>query len=97
MNYPEDEEDDSQYRSNIIADNNENAQINRITDHDGIWSYNYNSVYIGKLLLDNGKFIKDTPLWVVKNYDQQTSLSYHYLSSKLLNDEWSEDKQYYIL
>jgi hypothetical protein len=97
MNYPEDEADDSQYSSNIIADNNENAQINRITDHDGIWSYNYDSVYIGKLLLDNGKFIKDTPLWVVKNYDQQTSLSYHYLSSKLLNDEWSEDKQYYIL
>jgi len=97
MNYPEDDADDSYYSSNIISDNNEHAQINRITDHDGLWSYNYDSVYIGKLLLDNGKFIKDTPLWVVKNYDQQTSLSYHYLSSKLLNDEWSEGKQYYIL
>jgi hypothetical protein len=96
-NYPEDDVDNSFHSSILSSIDNENVQINRISDHDGLWSDNYDSVYIGKLLLDNGKFIKGTPLWVVKDYNQQHSLSYHHLSSKLLNDEWVEDKDYYIL
>ena len=96
-NYPEDDVDNSFHSSILSSIDNENVQINRISDHNGLWTDKYDSVYIGKLLLDNGKFIKGTPLWVVKDYNQQVSLSYHHLSSKLLNDEWSDDKYYYIL
>ena len=97
MNYPEDDVDESFQRSILTSIDNENAQINRISDHNGSWIENFDSVYVGKLLLDNGKFIKGTPLWVVKDYNQQASLSYHYLSAKILNDEWSDNSDYYIL
>jgi hypothetical protein len=97
MNYPEDEHDESFHSSILSSIDNENAQINRISDHDGLWTEKYDSVYVGKLLLDNGKLITGTPLWVVKDYNQQASISYHYLSSKLLNDEWSDNTDYYIL
>jgi len=97
MNYPEDEVDESYHSSILSSIDNENAQINRISDHNGSWTEKYDSVYVGKLLLDNGKFISGTPLWVVKDYNQQASLSYHYLSSKLLKDEWSDNTDYYIL
>lgn len=96
-NYPEDDVDNSFHSSILSCIDNENVQINRISDHDGLWTDNYDSVYIGKLLLDNGKFINGAPLWVVKDYNQQASISYHYLSSKLLNDEWCHDKHHYIL
>jgi hypothetical protein len=96
-NYPEDEFDNSSHSSILSSIDNENAQINRISDHNGLWTEKYDSVYIGKLLLDNGKFIKGAPLWVVKDYNQQSSLSYHYLSSKLLNGECSHDIPNYIL
>jgi hypothetical protein len=96
-NYPEDDVDNSFHSSILSSIDNENVQINRISDHNGLWSYKYDSVYIGKLLLDNGKFINGAPLWVVKDYNQQASISYHYLSSKLLNDEWYHDKHHYIL
>ena len=97
MNYPEDEIDNSFHSSILSSINNEKAQINRISDHNGLWTEKYDSVYLGKLLLDNGKFIKGTPIWVVKDYNQQASLSYHYLSSKILNDEWVDNVDYYIL
>ena len=97
MNYPEDEYDESYCNSILTAIDNNNANINRISDHDGVWSNNYDSVYLGKLLLDNGEFIKGTPLWVIKKYDQQISLSYHYLSSTTVKDEWSEKNHYFIL
>ena len=96
-NYPEDDVDNSFHSSILSSIDNENVQINRISDHDGLWTDNYDSVYIGKLLLDNGKFINGAPLWVVKDYNQQASISYHYLSSKLLNDELYHDKDHYIL
>ena len=97
MNYPEDEVDESYHSSILSSIDNENAQTNRIFDHNGSWTEKYDSVYVGKLLLDNGKFISGTPLWVVKDYNQQTSLSYHYLSSTLLKDEWSDNLDYSIL
>ena len=96
-NYPEDDVDNSFHSSILSCIDNENVQINRISDHNGLWTDNYDSVYIGKLLLDNGKFINGAPLWVVKDYNQQASISYHYLSSKLLNDELYHDKDHYIL
>lgn len=86
MNYPNDDSDSSYHSSILSYIDNENAQINRITDHNGIWTEKYDSVYVGKLILDSGKLITGTPLWVVKDYNQQASISYHYLSSKIIND-----------
>jgi hypothetical protein len=54
----------------------------RITDYDGNWSKeNYNSVYLGKLELDNGT-IFDKSIIVLKDFEQQNPLSYHYIDKK---------------
>lgn len=51
----------------------------RITDYDGKWTEHYDSVILGKIELDNGSYIK-APIIVVKEYEQQTPLSYHYVN-----------------
>jgi hypothetical protein len=69
----------------------------RVSDRDGLWREQYDSVYIGKIELDNGSFFEDYPLWVVKDYDQQVILSSHIIDKKTLGDEWSTEGEYYIL
>lgn len=46
-----------------------------ISDHDGTWATDYDSAYIGNPLSDD---MKDTPIIVVRDYEQQVPLSYHY-------------------
>lgn len=58
----------------------------RISDYDGTWSDNYDSVYLAKLELDNGQYLKNTPIVVLKNYEQQISLSYHFINKKSLKN-----------
>ena len=61
----------------------------RITDFDGLWSRNFNSVYLGQLELDNGIYLQNTPIIVVKEYEQQCPLSYHYVNKKTIEEEES--------
>lgn len=79
MNFPEDEIDNSDIKKVLLNDENfqQKAILTmRISDHDGCWTQLYDSVYIGRTELDNGEFLEDTPTWVIKNYQQQFSLSY---------------------
>ena len=48
----------------------------RITDYDVTWSTNYDSVYLGCIELDNGDLLQNSPMIVVKRYDQHVPLSY---------------------
>ena len=50
----------------------------RISDYDGKWAQNFDSCYLGHIELDNGEYLKNTPIIVVKDYNQQIPLSYHY-------------------
>ena len=50
----------------------------RITDYDGKWAEEYDSCYLGHIELDNGEYLKGTPILAVKEYNQQIPLSYHY-------------------
>jgi hypothetical protein len=48
-----------------------------------VWDKMHDSVFIGKMKLDdNGNYIENYPIWIVKDYDQQYSLSYHYMDEK---------------
>jgi hypothetical protein len=40
------------------------------------WTKNYNSCYLGKIELDSGVILQNTPLYVVKEYCQQIPLNY---------------------
>lgn len=53
----------------------ESKMLSKISDWDGQWILNYDSVYIGKYIFDNGIIFDKGPLWVVKNLNQ-----YHILS-----------------
>jgi len=90
MNFPEDEIDDSSIKKELLAEEEEtnsslkyNYLTMRISDHDGKWTKMYDSVYLGRTELDDGSFLKNTPIWVVKDYNQQFSLSYKIVGRKI--------------
>jgi hypothetical protein len=85
-NFPNDSIDESETKKikleDNLVDNNYERLTMRITDYDGKWAENYDSCYLGHIELDNGEYLKNTPLLVIKEYNQQVPLSYHYLSDK---------------
>jgi hypothetical protein len=89
LNNLEDSIDESLIKRELIqnvSNNYENLTL-RITDYDGKWAENYDSVYIGNLELDNGEKMKETNIYVVKTYEQQYPLSYHFVSIRNENNE----------
>jgi len=82
-NYPNDIIDESETKKMRL--NDESLEVNyerltmRISDYDGKWVQNYDSCYLGHIELDNGEYLKNTPVIVVKEYNQQIPLSYHYI------------------
>lgn len=75
--------DESKIKRELINKENnlyENLSI-RITDYDGKWSEKYDSIYVGDIELDNGEKFSNTPIYVVKNYEQQIPLSYHFINT----------------
>ena len=50
-----------------------------ITDYEGNWSKNNDSVYVGNIQLYDGITFANTPIIVVKDITQQVSLSFHYV------------------
>ena len=84
MNFLEDETDESLFKKELIKQNNKHAILTwRISDHDGKWADLYDSVYLGRTMLDDGSLLKDTPQWVIKNHSQQYTLSYKIIGKKL--------------
>ena len=49
--------------------------LSKISDWDSQWILNYDSLYIGKYIFDNGTIFNKGPLWVVKNLNQYNILS----------------------
>jgi hypothetical protein len=103
-NNPDDNVDESKLTKDYLLNYNEcsmeykNAKLLlRISDRDGLWTENYNSVYLGKMELDDGTIFNDYPLWVVKDYDQQVVLSTHIIDKKSLDAEWRRDSVYFVL
>ena len=47
--------------------------------------------------LDNGKFLLDTPLYVIKDFNNQTPLSYHIINKSYLKDKFYNNIDYQIL
>jgi len=82
MNYTNDRIDESQLIQYLLETNDNSTEIynnikmtERLSDRYGVWTINSNSVYIGPVKLDDGSIFKKGPIWVVKDYEQQTPLS----------------------
>lgn len=91
-NFPNDPIDESEIKKQRMTDPslNQNYEIQtlRISDHDGIWSRIYNSVYLGNIELDDGNFIEETPLIVLKDYNQQIPLSCHFIDKNSIGNKY---------
>jgi hypothetical protein len=89
-NYPNDPVDESEIKKQRLQDSNLDQNIERLTmrisDHDGKWANNYDSVYLGNVELDDGNFL-NKQIVVVKEYEQEMPLSYHFINKNTLNGE----------
>ena len=78
-NLPDDPIDDSRVKRERLEDPNIDQMYEkmtlRITDYDGTWANKYDSVYLAQLELDNGDFVKDAPMLVIKEHCQQIPLT----------------------
>ena len=68
----------------------------RFSDRDALWTQKYDSVYVGPMALDNGDTYQETPMWVLKDYEQQIPLTIHSIDKKTLKETWSRGDKYYI-
>jgi len=89
--------DDSEIKRQLTHNNLYENLTSRITDYDGKWAKKYDSVYVGDIELDNGVKMSNTPIYVVKNYEQHIPLSYHFIDKKLLEDKFNLKKDYQII
>jgi hypothetical protein len=100
QNSPNDPIDNSEIKKqksqDDLTDINYETLVNRISDHNGKWTDDYDSAYIGNILLDDGNYIKDTPITVIRDYEQQVPLSYHYITN-LSQDTIRNDVLYDIM
>jgi hypothetical protein len=100
-NLPNDENDNSYTKKELLEDTdldkNMEVMTNRISDHDGKWAEKYDSVFLGKTELDNGEYLKKTPIYVLKEYEQQIPLSYHFIDKTYLKDLYDENTDYLIM
>jgi hypothetical protein len=101
QNHLQDEIDESKIKKERLLDELLDVQYERLTmrisDHDGNWSKSYDSVFMGNIELDNGSKVKNGPIIVLKEYDQQMALSYHYIDKKMLGDNFDNNANYYIM
>lgn len=99
LNNTNDETDKSSIKQTLLNDNTSSYEYltTRITDYDGKWADSYDSVYIGKLKLDDETYMKKYPYWVLKKYEQQLPLSFHYINKKTLGETFQENENYLIL
>jgi hypothetical protein len=69
----------------------------RITDHDGLWTREYESIYLENIELDNGTYLQNTPILVIKEYHQQVPLSWHFINKTKLGNEFEPTNIFYSI
>jgi hypothetical protein len=95
-NKPNDDYDVSEKKKELLKIDNSEKMTLRISDYDSLWENNYDSVFLGKIELDNGELMKNTPMYVIKEYHNQVSLSYHYIDKNYLKEYFDETINYQI-
>lgn len=91
-----DESEIKKQRLNDISLNkNFEVQTLRISDHDGNWTKIYDSVYLGNIELDDGTYIEEAPLIVLKEYNQQIPLTYHFIDKTSIGDKYDSNSVSY--
>jgi len=91
--------DESEIKKQRLIDTNLNQLYEiltlRISDHDGIWTKEYDSAYLCNIELDNGYLLKEPPMLVIKEYNQQVPLSFHYIDKNKLHEKFNPNDYSY--
>jgi len=95
LNRPDDPEDDSDLTKNRKADDEWISLTARLRDVDGKWAETHNSAYQGVMLLADGRRNQRGPHWVLRDYDQQVPLTYHYVDTSQFGDDLVKEPTYY--
>lgn len=81
-NKPNDRLDESDIKKQRLKDDEMNNKREiltmRISDHNGLWSTTYDSIYVGGLELDDGSLLENVPIIVLKKYEQHIPLTCHH-------------------
>ena len=79
--------DESETKKQRLEDDTLDTKLEQLTmmisDHDGKWTQNYDSIYLGPIELDDGTYFYSN-LLAIKDYNQQVPISYHYVDKNLL-------------
>jgi hypothetical protein len=98
-NMPNDPNDESEIKKQRLEDPNLNyiheILTLRISDHDGLWTNTYDSAYLSNIELDDGSFLEETPILVIKDYNQQVPLSAHYVDKSKLHEKFNPNDYSY--
>ena len=91
LNHPSDTDDESARYAEQMKDVRKRSwetKILKMHDHSGAWAEHYDSVYVGRAKLDGGALFMSNPEYVVRQFDQQIILSYHFLDRTTLKANW---------
>jgi hypothetical protein len=101
LNFPLDEVDLSQTKRERLLDKsldtNYEKQTMRLSDYDGNWAKMYDTVVLANVVLDDGTKLRDTPMYVCKDYERQYPLTYHYLDKKIVGEKYDNNSHFSIM
>jgi len=99
LNHPTDRDDMNDKLKARIEKNPYNRayemRIVKMHDHAGLWTKDFDSVYVGRAKLSNEKLFMTNPEFVVKTFDQQIVLSTHMLDKTTLQPNWNNSYDHY--
>ena len=96
LNLDNDPQDNSNTALSHLKENTYDTRLKlRITDYDSNWSLLYDSLYVGKVLLDDGSSFTNGPLWVLKEHSQYNMLSTHII--KVYSNDTKQTFNTYIM
>ena len=71
--------------------------IRKLMDYDGIWAENFDSIFIGRIKMENEYYFRSIPSFVLKSFGQQCPLTMHMLDMSTLKSNWDPCyNKYYI-
>lgn len=98
-NMSNDPNDESEIKNQRLQDPNLNYNHEiltlRISDHDGLWTNDYDSAYLSNIELDDGSLLQEIPMLVIKDYNQQIPLSFHYIDKTKLHEKFNSNENNY--
>ena len=95
LNHADEPEDRSELMRKRVAENPSSREyeetVVRLHDHEGKWTENYDSAYVGRVALPRGGLFVSNPEWIVKSAEQYKTVSRHELRMDSLKPNWDPD------